>query len=1081
MALTIDELNIQIVAETTSATNALDGLIGRLKTLQNRLNGLGNAGKSAGSGLKETASGAGKVNDAIDKQSKTYDKGSKSVKSYTDKLAQQISKFRTLYGAFKSAAGIMASWFKESNDYIETVNLFNVTMGDAAPAAREYAEAVQSAIGIDSKDFMQFQGVFKNLTAGFGVTEEDANKMSQNLTQLSYDMMSFFNATNVEESFDKLSSAMSGQVKGLREYGIDTTVATLQEYALSKGIQTKVRNMTQAEKAMLRYNYIMEKSSHIQGDMARTLITPANALRVLESQITRLKRSLGNIVSVIVAKFIPYVQAMVEILTEAASAIAKWAGFSDKDFEADTSGIKSSWGAAEDGVDDYSDSLKEAKKQMMGFDELNVISNPNSDSGSSDVGGVGGALNGMELAEYDFLAGLKDNNLDEIKDKLKDILKWAGLISGAIAAWKFTTNFATGMNAITGLFGKGGKGSKGGSSKFQMPNAKTVLKGLANLAIIIGGVIAIAGVMGLLSKIPGFQETVSTGMQTLGIVFKGLGEIAVPLALATAGVYLLSKVKVGDFAKGFANFAIVVGGAAALVTTIGALLSIPYFDVFLSNGIESLKATFNGLYEIAVPIGTLSALLIVLGFVSPAVVLSGLAGFALIVGGFTAVLVALGALKQIPGFEWIVGEGGEILAKLGNILGKFAGSIVGGLAEGISASLPQIGKDLSAFMDEAKGFFDGLKGIDASSSEAVGHIASAVLKLTATNVLKGLTSWFTGETSLVEFGKELKDFAPYFVSYYDTIKNVDAGVITATSNAAKSLVEMANNVPNQGGVAAWFAGENNIDTFGKKLPSFGKNFKEYYNNIKGIDGSVIEASSTAAKSVVEIAKNIPNNGGVVAWFTGDNGIEKFGAKLPQFGKDFKSYYDSVKGITTSTLNGITTGLNNLVSFAKKVKTDVDSNAIEKFAKSLKSLADNMAKLPTQKSIGLTVEYSTWVSGEKKKVYEALGLSGWPQLNWYAYAGGGLPDVGEMFIAREAGPELVGSIGRKTAVANNDQIISGIESGVYRAMVAANSSNSGGGNQTIRIINEIDGDVVGEKVIQYHNGKVMQTGASPLLV
>ena len=323
MAPTIDELNIQIVAETTSATNALDGLIGRLKTLQNRLNGLGNAGKSAGSGLKETASGAGKANDAIDKQSKTYDKGSKSVKSYTDKLAQQISKFRTLYGAFKSAAGIMASWFKESNDYIETVNLFNVTMGDAAPAAREYAEAVQDAIGIDSKDFMQYQGVFKNLTAGFGVAEEDANKMSQNLTQLSYDMMSFFNASNVEESFDKLSSAMSGQVKGLREYGIDTTVATLQEYALSKGIQTKVRNMTQAEKAMLRYNYIMEKSTHIQGDMARTLITPANALRVLESQITRLKRSLGNIVSVIVAKFIPYVQAMVEILTEAASAIAK--------------------------------------------------------------------------------------------------------------------------------------------------------------------------------------------------------------------------------------------------------------------------------------------------------------------------------------------------------------------------------------------------------------------------------------------------------------------------------------------------------------------------------------------------------------------------------------------------------------------------------------------------------------------------------------------------------------------------------------------------------------------------------------
>ena len=1153
MALTIDELNIQIVAETTSATQALDILISKLKTVQSRLNGLGTAGKNAGKGMQDTAKGATKVNDAVDKQSKNYDKASKSTKSFTDRLAQQISKYRTLIGAFKSAANMMGSWFQESNDYIETVNLFNVTMGDAAPAAREYAKAVEEAMGIDSKDFMQYQGVFKNLTAGFGVAEEDANKMSQNLTQLSYDMMSFFNATNVEESFDKLSSAMSGQVKGLREYGIDTTVATLQEYALSKGIQTKVRNMTQAEKSMLRYNYIMEKSTHIQGDMARTLITPANAMRILSSQITRLKRALGNIVSVIVTKFIPYVQAMVEMLTEAASAIAKWAGFNEKDFEADTSGIKSSWGAAEEGVDDYSDSLKEAKKQMMGFDELNIISNPNSDSGASDIGGVGGALNGMELAEYDFLAGLKDNNLDDIKEKLKDILKWAGLIGGAIAAWKFTTNFATGMNAITSLFGKGSKGGKAKGSKFQMPNAKTVLKGLANLAIIIGGVIAIAGVMGLLSKIPGFQETVSTGMKTLGIVFKGLGEIAIPLALATVGVYLLSKIKVGDFAKGFANFSIILGGTATLITAIGALLSIPYFGGFLSTGIESLKATFNGLYDIAVPIGLLSALMIGLGcfttstialglagfaiivagtavlitaigalmaiphfkgflsggiesiksmfeglwdvaipigalsvlivglgFATPAVVASGLAGFAIIIGGFAAVLLALGALKQIPGFDWLVGEGGELLAKLGNILGKFAGSIVGGLAEGISASLPQIGKDLSAFMDEAKGFFDGLKGIDESSSKAVGYIADAVLTLTKTNILKGLTSWMTGENSLVEFGKELKEFAPYFTSYYKEIKSVDAGVITATANAAKALVEMADNVPNSGGVASWFAGENNIDTFGKKLPSFGKNFKEYYNNIKGIDGSVVEASSTAAKSIVEIAKNIPNEGGVAAWFAGDNGIDKFGAKLPKFGKDFKAYYDSVKGIATSTLNNITTGLNNLVNFAKKVKTDVDNNAIEKFAKALKSLADNMAKLPTQKNIGLTVEYSTWVSNEKKKVYEALGLAGWPTMRWYAYAQGGFPDVGEMFIAREAGPELVGSIGRKTAVANNDQIVSGIESGVYRAMVAANSTNKGG-TQTIRIVNEIDGDIVGEKVIQYHNGKVIQTGVSPLLV
>jgi hypothetical protein len=453
MALTIDQLQIQIEAESSKATSAIDTLIGRLENLKTKLNGLGSSGKSAGRGLQETAKGATKANTETNKFANTTNKASKSTKSFTDKLAQQISKTRTLYGAFKAAAGMMAGWFNESNEYIETLNLFNVTMGDAAPAAREYAQAVEKAMGIDSKDFMQYQGVFKNLTAGFGVVEKDANKMSQNLTQLSYDMASFFN-TNVETAFDKLSSAMSGQVKGLREFGIDTTVATLQEYALSKGIDTKVRAMTQAEKAMLRYNYIMEKSIHMRGDMARTIITPANALRVLESQLTRMKRAFGNIISVIVTQFIPYVQAMVQVIEEAAIAIAKFFGFDADDYAADTSGIQTSWGDAEEAVDDYGESLKKAKKQMMGFDELNILQNPSSGSGGAAGGGSGGGLGGMELKEYDFLKDLDTSKLDEVKKKLKEIwkvikplatafagifavgiiMKWVSAIGGAVTA-----------------------------------------------------------------------------------------------------------------------------------------------------------------------------------------------------------------------------------------------------------------------------------------------------------------------------------------------------------------------------------------------------------------------------------------------------------------------------------------------------------------------------------------------------------------------------------------------------------------------------------------------------------------------
>ena len=189
------------------------------------------------------------------------------------------------------------------------------------------------------------------------------------------------------------------------------------------------------------------------------------------------------------------------------------------------------------------------------------------------------------------------------------------------------------------------------------------------------------------------------------------------------------------------------------------------------------------------------------------------------------------------------------------------------------------------------------------------------------------------------------------------------------------------------------------------------------------------------------------------------------------------FVDGMKAENKSLSDGVKNVLGN--SLTEKVAKDYGKEFGEKLSTAIKN-AISIGKIFNSMSISLSVSFSKWVSSDKKKVYEALGLSGWPSLNWYAYASGGFPSVGEMFIAREAGPELVGSIGRKTAVANNDQIISGIEAGVYRAVTRANSGGNGG-TQTIRIINEIDGDVVGEKVIQYHNGKVMQTGASPLLV
>lgn len=913
MALTIDQLQIQIEAESGRATSAIDALIGKLTTLQGKLNVLGSAGKTAGKGLKETASGAEKAATATEKHAKATDKASNSSKKFTDKLAQSISKYRTLMGAFKNAANMMGSWFNESNDYIETLNLFNVTMGDAAPAAREYAEAVQEAIGIDSKDFMQYQGVFKNLTAGFGVAEEDANKMSQNLTQLSYDMASFFNATGgAEEAFDKLSSAMSGQVKGLRDYGIDTTVATLQEYALSKGIETKVRNMTQAEKALLRYNYIMEQSTHIQGDMARTLITPANAMRVLEAQLTRMKRAFGNIVSIIVTKVIPYVQVMVEVITEAAEKLAKWAGFSEGDFAADTSGIKSSWNAAEDGVDDYSDSLKKAKKQMMGFDELNIIQNPDSDSGGAG-GDSSGGLKGVKPIEYNFLDGLAEKT-EELKAKIKQTIgEIAGLVGGAMLAIGailiFTgANIPLGLGLIVGGIAATALAIDWAFLENPLGTSLGSLEGLIGGAFLaLGGVLAFSG-----ANIP------------LGIALMGIGAVKLASGVALNWSGLENNIKkVLAAIEGAVGGAFLAIGACLAFTSTDIPLGIAFMAIGAASLLPSIKlnwdATTNKVSAVVATIG------------------------AAIGGG----LLALGAVLAFSGASIPIG----------------IGLMVAGAATLFASVAPNW-----------NGMSDKTKKVISIISAAIGGallVIGVILAFTGAGLPIALGLIAGGAASLAAA------IAPNWGWVKEKINTVLASALAIVSGAGLVL-----------GVLLLLSGVG-----------FALGLGLIFASLKGTQAAAKMDDNPVTNFVKKMA----------------NGIIKI----------FNGVIEAINDLFHIEFNGLKIG-------GVEIIPKINARLV------------NLPKIPL-------------------------------------LAEGGFPDMGQMFIAREAGPELVGSIGRKTAVANNDQIIAGIESGVYRAMVAANSNGNIGGNQTIHVITEIDGDIVGEKVIKYHNGKVMQTGASPLLV
>ena len=371
-----------------------------------------------------------KATTQMESYSRSASKASKTSGSLMSRLGKSVASFRTMTFVIQGVVGALTSVFEESSRYVENLNLFNVAMGETTQSALDFANKVQGAMGIDTSEWMSFQGRLNNLITGFDVASDKAQIMSQNLTQLAYDYSSLMNV-DPSESFDKINSAMSGQIKGLKDYGNNVSVAMVKQTGLKYGLEGAVHEWDQNTQAIMRYITIMNNASKVDvfNDMARTIATPANAVRILTQQFTMLKRAVGNIASVFISKLIPYVQIAVQWLTALANTIANFFGFELP--KIDYSGIAGGGGAlddvedsangASDAVGGTADKVKELKKQLMGFDELNIINKPDdsSDSGSGGSGGAGGggSIGDIELPQYDFLKGL-ENQTNEMMERL---------------------------------------------------------------------------------------------------------------------------------------------------------------------------------------------------------------------------------------------------------------------------------------------------------------------------------------------------------------------------------------------------------------------------------------------------------------------------------------------------------------------------------------------------------------------------------------------------------------------------------------------------------------------------------------
>ena len=367
---------------------------------------------------------------------------------------------------YRAAAKLLGIAIAKSSQYTEDLNLFTVSMGRYAEEAYNYAQKVSEVMGIDPAEWMRNQGVFNTIIAGFGVAGDKAAFMAKNLTQLGYDLASFYNI-DFESAMQKVQSGISGELEPLRRLGYDLSVARLEQERLNLGIDKSVSSMTQAEKSQLRYYAMMTQVTQVQGDMARTLENPANMLRVLRAELEQAARAVGNIFIPILTKVLPIAIAVASALQEIIAAIATLFGITVKSPKwGDAIGSASAGsGAIADNMDSAAGSAKELKRYLAGFDELNVLPDQNQ-GGSGSGAGVGGGDLGLDLPGYDFLKNAVTTQIDEwkkkleplvsfVKDNLKEILGLIATIGIALLAWKLSNDFLNGIMALKTL-GKNG-------------------------------------------------------------------------------------------------------------------------------------------------------------------------------------------------------------------------------------------------------------------------------------------------------------------------------------------------------------------------------------------------------------------------------------------------------------------------------------------------------------------------------------------------------------------------------------------------------------------------------------------------
>ena len=937
----IDNLVIKINTEADGASKGIESLIGTLEKLEavtaklttsnSTLKQLGDSFKYVKRTSKELTLGnttktlSGLTN-SLNKMESSTNGLSKSLRT-----SSKLFNLGAMVRIGKTIAGVFSTSIKAANDYVESQNLFLVAMGEYADEATRWSNEVSNALGIDPAEMQKNMGYFQQLATALGVVNDQAYILTKNMTSLAYDISSLYNI-GIDQSFLKLQSAIVGELEPIRRLGIDISKARLQQELYDLGIRQNVETLSQADKAILRYIAIMKQTKNAQADMGKTLMSPANALRVLKSSFIQLARSVGYVFIPILQALLPVVQLVTQALAKLAEKLAIFLGYEAPTF--DTTGLQDA--GADIGAlgEELDDTAAKMKSFMTGFDELNVISNDTSGMGDS----ASSILGGIELPEYDILSKYAGNLTNEVLPKLMEAFEKFGNSAGVQLAlailkelWDTLKGFAEWALENPEAFGNW-------------------LTGIAGALLIIAGIKGLAGIGNsviLIGQGLGVIYDVYKKIKQFGIIDALIDIVSYAGLLAGALITINSAFKIAR--KGGDNFA---------VNAKTALLGVGTMVVSL------------GLMMHSGPIMAIGAMVIAFSAFAEE----------------TIFVMAFWAKKLIDSVAWVVLYALNGFARMG---------------EGIRKTV-----------DDVAGFFT-----------VVGMSIKNSIELLILKIIKNL------KEKISEFLNS--GFMQNFLEFLDTLSG---GELSVSINAALDTSDLQSEINSlENGMLLGNLKESiatkNANNEAEHMKNLLKINEDTQKALKAVTDWTSSFEDAAARSMTSKWSKQESEEGILAKL-GINYDFQIGAEK-QLEEMQKTGETMTSQLNTQELQLTEAKLANELSEADAVVTSKTLEATNETNNKLSNLWWKLDQVQKAcENIRIEV-YNTYVSGGGAD----------------KYAAGGLPSKGDLFIANEAGPEFVGSIGSQTAVANSDQMVAAFAQGVYEGMMAARRD---GGSQKIQV-------------------------------